>query len=229
MPFLRRFATWALLALAPAVLARAEDVHAVVHVKHEASKIQNDGDVVVWLTPLGRTVSVEPMQNVRLVQKNKRFTPHLLVITKGTSVAFPNRDPFFHNVFSIYKGKRFDLGLYEAGTSRSVQFDRPGVSFIFCNIHPEMSGVVMVLSTPYYAVSNARGDVRIADVPPGRYRMNVWYERSSPEALQMLQRDITVPQQHEVGTLEVSEVVPENAPHKNKYGKDYDNNQPYKP
>ena len=81
-----------------------------------------------------------------LRQKNKAFEPHLLVVTIGSNVEFPNDDPWFHNVFSLFNGKRFDLGLYEAGTTRTVHFEREGVSYIFCNIHPEMSAVVVVLS-----------------------------------------------------------------------------------
>jgi len=89
----------------------------------------------------------------RLIQKDKMFTPHLLVVPIGSQVEFPNQDPFFHNVFSLFNGKRFDLGLYESGTSRSVRFDREGVSYIFCNIHPEMGAIVLALNTPYYGIS----------------------------------------------------------------------------
>ena len=103
-----------------------------------------------------------------LAQKNKAFDPSLLVITKGSSVEFPNRDPWFHNVFSLFNGKRFDLGLYEAGSSRTVHFDREGISYIFCNIHPEMSAVVVVLGTPYFSVTNKDGEFTIQNVPPGR-------------------------------------------------------------
>ena len=207
----------------------AEDFHATAQVTHESGKKGSSANVVVWLTPLDSKVEVAPMEHVRLLQRDKRFIPHLLVITSGTHVEFPNQDPFFHNVFSIYNGKRFDLGLYEAGSSRSVLFDRPGVSFIFCNIHPEMSGLVVVLNTPYYSVSGANGEVWIRNVLPGRYRVNYWYERSSTEALNKLAREITIPQQREAGTVQIPEVLPENVPHKNKYGKDYDPNQPYKP
>ena len=111
---------------------------------------------------------------------------------RRNAVEFPNRDPFFHNVFSLFEGKRFDLGLYEAGTTRSVHFDHAGVSYIFCNIHPEMSAAVIALKTPYYAISNAAGSLSIPDVPPGRYQMQVWYEGSSPEALKRLTREITL-------------------------------------
>jgi plastocyanin len=227
---MKRALMLATMVAAMVTTAAAQDFHATVQVIHQTGKkAASSANVVVWLTPLDRKVEVEPLQHVRLIQRDKRFIPHLLVITSGTQVEFPNQDPFFHNVFSIYNGKRFDLGLYEAGSSRSVMFDRPGVSFIFCNIHPEMSGLVMVLNTPYYSVSGPKGDISIRNVPPGRYRVNYWYERSSTEALNKLAREITMPQQREAGTVEIPEVLPENVPHKNKYGKDYDPNQPYKP
>src|ERR1700730_6115254 len=96
--------------------------------------------VVVWLVPLEavqpvRTTTERP--HYRLVQRNKRFEPGLLVVPAGSVVDFPNADPWFHNVFSLYRGKRFDLGLYQAGAQRSVRFDGPGPSYLFCNIHPE--------------------------------------------------------------------------------------------
>src|SRR5262249_17788227 len=118
------------------------------------AKISDNGNVLVWLVPSG---SVDPAalsafeaQHLQLTQKNKSFSPHILVVPVGAVVAFPNRDPIFHNVFSLYEGKRFDLGLYEAGSTRDVRFDKPGISYIFCNIHPEMSAVVVALDTPYY-------------------------------------------------------------------------------
>src|SRR5215469_4547137 len=112
--------------------------------------------------------SAPPMHSV-LRQKNKAFEPHLLVVTKGSTVDFPNFDPWFHNVFSLFNGKKFDLGLYEAGSTRAVHFDREGVSYVFCNIHPEMSAVVIVVSTPYYTRVAKDGEFAIAGVPPGHY------------------------------------------------------------
>lgn len=231
MPVLRNIVVIATLLARLSIGASGEDVHARIRIEHKsgpAEKTASNANVVVWLTPLDTPATAAPMQNVKLVQKNKRFVPHLLVITNGTRVEFPNEDPFFHNVFSIYKGKRFDLGLYEAGSSRSVVFDRPGVSFVFCNIHPAMSGVVMVLETPYFAQSNAAGQADIPNVPPGRYRLEVWYERSSEEALRQLSRVVEIPSQKDLGIIDVLEVVPVDVSHKNKYGKDYDANQPYK-
>src|SRR5215472_18125704 len=126
-------------------------------------KPTDNSGAVLWLTPLSaltanraRLPNASP-QHFRLVQKNKRFTPHILVVPVGAVVDFPNLDPFFHNVFSMFDGKRFDLGLYEAGASHSVTFDRPGVCYVFCNIHPEMSAVVVATDSAYYAVSDKAG------------------------------------------------------------------------
>ena len=128
-------------------------------------------------------VSSKAANPPQLLQRNKTFEPHVLIVPLGTMVEFPNQDPFFHNIFSLYDGRRFDLGLYESGTKRSVKFDRPGVSFLFCNIHAEMSAVVLSVDTPYFALSDRNGNVTIRDVPDGRYQMHVWYERSAPEQL----------------------------------------------
>src|SRR4029077_18105518 len=106
--------------------------------------------IVIWLTPIDgvRPVSATTDRpRYRLVQHNKRFEPGLLVVPVGSVVDFPNLDPWFHNVFSLYRGKRFDLGLYQAGAQRSVRFDRIGPSYLFCNIHPEMTGVVLAIDS----------------------------------------------------------------------------------
>ena len=178
---------------------------------------------VAWLEPLTGTPALpfNPNRPYTLLQKNRTFTPHLLVIPVGSVVRFPNADPFFHNVFSLYKGKRFDLGFYEAGSSRSVRFDRPGVSFIFCNIHPEMNAVVLALETNDYAVSNSAGEAEISHLTPGKYRVNFWFQNSSPELLAALSREIDV-----AGNVRIEDViVPEvtvSMTHKNKFGQDYE-------
>jgi plastocyanin len=195
---------------------------------HDASK------VVVWLTPLGATPAPAPplqerSQIPQLVQKDKSFHPSLLVIPAGGKVEFPNKDPFFHNVFSLFDGKRFDLGLYETGTTQFVQFDKPGISYIFCNIHPQMSAVVIALNTPYYAVSNGRGEISIGDVLPGRYQMHVFHPSASPDALHAAEREITVaPSETFLGAFTLVESDLELA-HKNKYGHDYDRPDPDSP
>jgi plastocyanin len=188
---------------------------------------------VVWLVPSSSanagSSDVRPMHAV-LRQKNKSFDPHLLVVTKGSTVEFPNLDPWFHNVFSLFNGKKFDLGLYEAGTSRTVHFDRQGVSYIFCNIHPEMSAVVVVVPSSYFAVVNKNGDFAMADVPPGRYTLHVWSEDALPEALSGLAREVDVGgTAYSVGTVRIRETETAKAQHKNKYGQDYEPPSPSNP
>ena len=188
------------------------------------------GNVVLWLTPEDNSPRVSPAsyseQHPRLVQLNKSFQPHLLVVPVGSVVEFPNHDPFFHNVFSLFEGKAFDLGLYEAGTTRDVRFDKPGISYIFCNIHPQMSAVVLALETPFYGISTQRGEVVIPKVPAGRYSLHLWYEAALPETLKTLVRDVTVSAGS--STLGVFHLTADNVPptHKNKYGRDYDSPTP---
>jgi hypothetical protein len=122
----------------------------------------------------------------------------------------------------LFDGKRFDLGLYEAGSSNSVQFDRAGVSFLFCNIHPEMSAVVVSVPSSLFTTTNSSGQWAIHLVRPGRYRLHVWYERSSPEDLAKLQRDVVISTSNQtVETIRLTGSATANSSHKNKYGKDY--------
>ncbi len=191
---------------------------------------------VVWLTPLpgagGPPSSLPAMTgaSLRLVQKNKNFDPHILVAPVGSVVEFPNRDPFFHNVFSMFEGKRFDLGLYEAGTSRIVHFDRPGVSYIFCNIHPEMSAVVITVTTPLYAISNGAGQLSIANVPYGKYLMHIWSEQRVAENSDPETREVTISEDAtSLGAIRVPASNGQVQAHKNKYGRDYDKPSPENP
>lgn len=184
-------------------------------------------NVAVWLVPLDHSeINVSGAgfkgKPPRIAQRNKTFEPHVLIVPVGTVVEFPNKDPFFHNIFSLYDGRRFDLGLYEAGSKRTVTFDRPGVSFLFCNIHAEMSAVIIAVETPYFGLSDRSGHVIISNVPDGRYQMNVWYERSLPEALDGLTRTVTISNStRSLGQIHVLENPNFTPSHKNKYGLDY--------
>jgi plastocyanin len=176
---------------------------------------------VAWLTPVGNAAPAPEKRVYRMMQKNKQFDPHLLVVPVGSFVQFPNHDPFFHNVFSLYNGKRFDLGLYETGSERGVRFDREGVSYIFCDIHPEMGAVILTLSTPYYAVSQD-GAIAFPTVPPGRYTLNVWSEGATQESLTAARQQVTVgPDRTELGVVSL---IPTPSPvvhHTNKFGAPY--------
>ncbi len=195
-------------------------------------RLKDASKAVVWLTPVGTTVeppTQKPSDIPQLVQRDKTFHPSLIVIPAGGKVEFPNRDPFFHNVFSLFDGKRFDLGLYESGTTRFVKFDKPGISFIFCNIHAQMSAVVIALATPFYAVSDVRGDFNIPGVPPGRYQVQIFHSAVAPDELRALTREITLaPGESSIGTFTLAESDVTVA-HKNKYGRDYDRPEPDSP
>ena len=120
-------------------------------------------------------------------QRNETFVPRLLAVTTGTAVDFPNSDLTYHNVFSLSRARRFDLGRYAAGKSKSVRFDRPGIVRVFCDIHSHMSAFVVVFNHPYFRVTDVDGRYRIDNVPPGTYTIVGWYEGES-----RVQRTITV-------------------------------------
>ena len=217
-----------MLLVACSSLAQEAAVTGKVVVQRNGKPMRTIAGAVVWLTPTKGEAPKPPEKVYKLTQKNKHFDPHLLVVPVGSAVLFPNQDPFFHNVFSVYEGTRFDLGLYESGSSKEVRFTRPGPSYIFCNIHPEMSAVIMVMTTPYYATTDADGNYSIAGVPPGDYEFSVWYENALPEQLKQLQRHVTI----STTSAKLDPVTIVAAPslavnHKNKYGQDYEKQPTY--
>jgi hypothetical protein len=178
--------------------------------------------VVVWLDPVSGALPLPQPRKAEMMQRGKRFTPHVLAITVGSTVDFPNYDPIFHNAFSNYDGQVFDVGLYPPGTTRSVPFRKEGIVRIFCDIHPTMSAIIVVLRSPYYGVSASNGEFSIANVPPGAYRLHVFHERATQQTLNELTRTVDVTAADiALGNLTVSESGYLLIPHKNKYGKDY--------
>jgi plastocyanin len=131
-------------------------------------------DVVVWLPAVEGPGAPGRAARVVLDQRNLEFVPHVLAVPVGASVEMPNSDRVFHNVFSFRDGKRFDLGLYPAGTTRVVTFDRPGLSRIFCNIHPNMAAYVLAVDSERVAVTDADGRFSIPGVAPGGYLFHAW-------------------------------------------------------
>ena len=122
--------------------------------------------VIVSAVPMHGPAASLSDARATMMQKGKMFTPHILPVQAGTTVDFPNFDPIFHSAFSIYSGQVFDLGLYAPGTTRSVRFTRPGVLRVFCNIHPAMSAVILVLNTPYFTKTAKDGSFRMT-LPEG--------------------------------------------------------------
>ena len=198
----------------------------VVVVPLQSGRTVDASQVVVWLVPaeaVHKVRAAAATAHYRLLQKNKRFDPSLLVVPIGSVVDFPNADPWFHNVFSLYRGKRFDLGLYQAGAQRSVKFDRIGPSYLFCNIHPEMKGVVLAVDSEFFSTSDKAGHYAVTGVPPGKYQLHVWYENAKPEVLQTLQRVVVIDGGDRVlPVISVPAVNQGQTGHKNKYGQDYD-------
>ena len=186
------------------------------------AKQKDYSGVVVWLERVdGKTPPVTAGTHT-ILQKNKRFTPHVSVITVGTVVDLPNRDPIFHNAFSNFAGQPFDTGLYPPGSTQKIKFRRAGVVRVFCNIHSTMSAVIVVLETPYFAKSAREGTFKIDDVPPGEYTLKFWHERAAEDKLKRLERKVVV----ESGNLHVpAQLISESGfvqlPHKNKYGREY--------
>lgn len=128
-------------------------------------------NAVVWLE--GASTGARKGRAV-LHQRSLKFAPQVLAISTGTVVDFPNDDRVFHNVFSFRDGKKFDLGIYPVGATKQVTFSEPGVSRLFCNIHPNMAGYVVAVDSPWFATSDAKGSIRISDLEPGDYTWRAW-------------------------------------------------------
>jgi plastocyanin len=122
-----------------------------------------------------------PTRRARMDQRREQFSPHVLAVTVGTVVDFPNNDLLFHNVMSLAPGNAFDLGRYPKGRSRSVRFDTPGIVPIICDIHAHMSAYVLVFSHTYFSVTDAQGRYTLQDVPPGTHTVKVWSELGTAE------------------------------------------------
>jgi len=177
-------------------------------------------DVVVYVD--GARARLRPAR-ATMTMKGKGFIPRVVVIPVGGTVDFPNEDPIFHNVFSVSGENRFDLDLYKRPKTSSWTFPRAGVVRVYCNIHPQMSGVVVVRDNPYFAKAGQDGTFAIPDVPAGKYTVKAWNERTDEPA-----REITVTAQGDVEvalTLDASSF--KRVAHKNKFGKDYSGEEKY--
>ena len=143
------------------------------------------GQSVVWLEAGG--AGAIPPKHVSVLTEGKEFRPRVSVVPAGSTVVFPNNDPFNHNVFSVSQEGQFDLGLYGRGQSRQTKFNRPGVIRVYCNVHASMAAFVVVRDNPWFTQPSADGSFTIPAVAPGRYTLHAWHERA-PEVI----REITV-------------------------------------
>jgi hypothetical protein len=156
-------------------------------------------------------------KTAQMAQTGKRFEPKVLAVAKNATVEFPNTDPVYHNVFSVSGSNRFDLGLYRSGATKSKKFEDAGVVRVYCNIHPQMVGFVLVVDSDYVAVTGPDGTFRFDNLPPGNYTLKVWSEESGESA-----QPVSVgaaPGAPVAVRLDATGFKAE--PHKNKYGKDY--------
>ncbi|MCS7182065.1 MAG: hypothetical protein NZ869_03005, partial [Thermoanaerobaculum sp.] len=133
-------------------------------------------DAVAWLPVPETRGAPSHRPTPQVVQRNKKFEPRVEVVSVGTEVAFPNLDPFYHNVFSLSEIAPFDLGLYRKGASRSVFFAQPGVVRIYCNIHPKMVAFLVVVPSQFFANTNEAGQARLMGIPAGEHSLHLWHE-----------------------------------------------------
>ncbi len=132
---------------------------------------------VVYLETAPRAAFDEPEPSRAVMdQRNERFVPHVLAVMVGTVVDFPNSDRTYHNVFSLSRARRFDLGRYAAGRSKAVRMDRPGIVRVFCDIHSHMNAYVLVFAHPFFDVTDIDGRFELPSLPPGTYTVVGWYE-----------------------------------------------------
>ncbi len=176
---------------------------------------------VVWIDGLHRSGPGSPRAETgssgRMKSSSKRFEPRVIAVAKDATVDFPNNDPIYHNVFSVSGANRFDLGLYRSGASKARAFPEAGLVRVYCNIHPQMVGFVMVVDSDFRAVTGPDGSFRFDGVPAGEYAVKAWHEEGSETSQPVTVRgtgDSPV-----LLRLDLSGYKP--VPHKNKYGKDY--------
>lgn len=144
---------------------------------HAATPVRQPRAGVVYLEVAPSAAFEAPVgARQRMDQRNETFVPHVLAIHTGTVVDFPNSDRVYHNVFSLSSARRFDLGRYAVGRSKSVRFDRPGVVRVFCDIHSHMSAFILVFAHRYFAVTQPDGEFQLPPVPPGTYALAGWFE-----------------------------------------------------
>jgi len=181
----------------------------------DARQAEDVGQAVIWLS--GKTAVPAPSVRAEISTAEKQFSPHVLVVPLGSTVTFPNHDPFNHNVFSLSEEHPFDLGMYGRGETRSVKFERAGIIRIYCNVHPQMSALVVVRDNPWYGQPSSDGSFTIEAVPPGRYVLHAWHERS-PD----ITRDLVVPADGIANLeLELDARGYKFKPHLNKFGRPY--------
>src|SRR5881392_114677 len=209
--------------LALATVSAASRVAGKIVILEKNNKPSSDlSDAVLYLESPAAVATAANPATVEIAITDKKYAPHVVVIPVGSTVRFPNHDPFNHNVFSVSEPNSFDLGLYGRGEVKSYTFMHPGLVRVYCNVHPRMVAYVLVMENRYYAQPGNDGSFTIDNVPAGRYRLHVWHERIPSEVV----KDVTAGAAATLQDLQIAL----NAqgykwqPHRNKYGRNYPTN-----
>ena len=160
---------------APARRAESGSLHGTLQL--QGKPLSGLGLVMLW--PKGGKLAKRPAKFRVIEQRNKTFAPHLMAVPVGSTIAFPNFDSIYHNVFSLSQPQRFDLGMYKSGDMRQMVFDKPGIIRIGCNIHANMSAYLVVVDAPHYVVADQDGSFSFRSLRPGKYKVQAWSERSA--------------------------------------------------
>lgn len=197
-------------------LAGAHDVSGTVQVTLKKDKMKSDlSSVIVYLNQPNNSAGASnaARKAYTIVTSNKQFSPRAIAIPAGAAVSFPNNDPIFHNIFSV--APKFDLGLSKAGETKKYTFRAPGITKIFCNVHPQMSATIVVTSSPYFTTADQKGNFLLENVPSGSYQIRAYADEGQAEQL------LQVGQSLVKVNLTIDGRNYKTVPHKNKFGKDY--------
>jgi len=208
-------------------IVAANEVTGKVDIVLKGDKEKADLDsTIVYLQPNGGNADIpaaEVKKAYTVRMKNKQFAPQAIVIPVGATVDFPNDDAIYHNIFSVSAPNQFDLGLYKSGASESKTFSSPGEVKLFCNVHPQMTGTILVVQTPYYTLTDKEGNFSFSNVAPGVYDIKAYSEEGqTSQKIDIRQNSLKV-------ILTIDGKNYKKLPHKNKFGKDYntDENEKY--
>ena len=217
------------LCAAPALLAGgAAAAHDPAELRGTLTLVQEGRNVaegvdqaVVFFTPAKKPKLAGGEAIPEMATVKKAFTPRVLVVPVGSKVRFPNQDPILHNAFSVSAGNAFDVGLYRRGPGKAVTFKEPGLVRVFCNVHQQMAGYVLVVDTPYSTAPDKKGGFSLAGLPAGPGTLSVWHERG-----EMLTQQVTLPA---TAPLKLSLAVskPRVPRHLNKFGMAYSTDSSY--
>jgi plastocyanin len=209
----------AVLALGAGLRAAGRVAGRIVILEKDNKPSPDLGDAVLYLESPVVTATAARPTTVEIAITDKTYAPHVVVVPAGSTVRFPNHDPFNHNVFSVSEPNSFDLGLFGRGEVKGYTFVHPGLVRVYCNVHPRMVAYVLVMANRYYSQPGNDGSFTIDNVPAGRYRLHVWHERIPTEVV----KDVAA------GAADDLQIAL-NArgyrwqPHRNKYGRNYPTN-----